>query len=73
MLVQKKQVKPIKIMGVKLEAMGKEDWEDLDEFARSPIMLTLSKGVYFNVKDTKMSHGLWEKLCDLYEQKRATS
>ena len=66
-LVQKKQVKPITLMGVKPKAMGKEDWEDLDELARSTIMLTLSKSVYFNVKDTKMSHELWEKLCDLYE------
>ena len=57
-LVQKKQVKPIKLMGVKPKAMGKEDWEDLDELARSTIMLTLSKSVYFNVKDTKMSHEL---------------
>ena len=72
-LVQKKQVKPIKLMGVKPEAMGREDWEDLDELARSTIMLTLSKSVYFNVKDTKTSHELWEKLCDLYEQKSAAS
>ena len=64
-LVQKKQVKPIKLMG----AMVKEDWEHLDELARSTIMLTLSKSVYFNVKDTKMSHELWEKLCNLYKQK----
>ena len=71
-LVQKKQVKPIKLMGVKLEAMGKEDWEYLDELARSSIILTLSKSVYFNAKDTKMSHKLWEKRCNLYEQKSAT-
>ena len=56
-------------MGVKPKAMGKEDWEDLDELAKSTIMLTLSKSVYFNVKDTQMSHELWEKPCDLYEQK----
>ena len=60
-------------MGVKLETMGKEDWEDLDELARSTIMLTLSKSVYFNVKDTKTSHELWEKLCNLYEQKSVAS
>ena len=66
-LVQKKQMKPIKLMGVKPEAMGKEDWDDLDELVRSIIMLTLSKSVYFNVKDTKVSPELWEKLCDLYK------
>ena len=58
-------------MGVKPEAMGKEDWKDLDEIARSTIMLTLSKSVYFNVNDTKTSHELWEKLCNLCEQKSA--
>ena len=66
-LVQKKQVKPIKLMGVKLEAMGNEDSDNLDELAKPTIMLTLSKSVYFNVKDTKMSHELWEKLCNLYK------
>ena len=56
-------------MGVNPKAMVKEDWEDLDELAKSTIMLTLSKSVYFNVKDTKTSHELWEKLCNSYEQK----
>ena len=60
-------MKPIKLMGVKPKAMGNENWEDLDELARSTIMLTLSKSVYFNVKDTKMSHELWEKLYSLYK------
>ena len=70
---KKKRVKPIKLMGVKPKDMGKEDWEDLHELATSTIMLTLSKSVYFNVKDTKMSHELWEKLYSLYERKRAAS
>ena len=56
-LVQKKQVKPIKLKGVKPEAMSQEEWGDLDELARSTIMLTLSKtlskSVYFNVKEMK--------------------
>ena len=72
-LVQKKQVKPIKLKGVKLEGTTQEDWDDLDELARSTIMLTLSKLVYFNVKDMKTSHELWEKLCGLYEQKSVAS
>ena len=66
-------MKPIKLMGVKREAMGKEDWDDLDELSRSTIMLTLSKSVYFNVKDTNMSHELWEKLCKLYKKKSVAS
>lgn len=45
-LVQKKQVKPIKLSGGKPTAMSKEDWDELDKLARSTIMLTLSKSVY---------------------------
>ena len=72
-LVQKKQVKPTKLKGVKLEGTTQEDWDDLDELARSTIMLTLSKLMYFNVKNMKTSHELWEKLCGLYEQKSAAA
>ena len=37
-LVQKKQVKPIKLKGVKPKGTTQEDWEDLDELAKSTIM-----------------------------------
>ena len=53
--------------------MSKNDWDEIDKLARSTIMLTLSKSVYFNVKEMKTSFALWKKLCDLYEQKSATS
>ena len=59
MLVQKKQVKPIKLKGVKPEEMSDIDWQDLDELAKSTIMLTLSKSVYFNVRDAKTSFEVW--------------
>ena len=72
-LVQNKQVKPIKLKGVKLKGTTQEDCDDLDELASSTIVMTLSKSVYFNVKDMKTSHELWEKLCGLYEQKSAAS
>ena len=72
-LVQKKQIKPIKQKGVKPEDMEQDDWEELDELARSTIMLTLTKSVYFNVKEMKTTYELWQKLCGLYEQKSATS
>lgn len=71
MLLQKKQVTPIKLKGIKREEMSYIDWQDLDELSRSTIMLTLSKSVYFNVKDTKTNFELWQKLCDLYEKKSA--
>ena len=69
MLVQKKQVRPIKLKDVKLEETSDIDWQDLDELARSTIMLTLSKSVYFN--PTSMSRmqrrvlRCGQKLCDL--------
>ena len=66
-LVQKKQVKPLKLQGIKPEDMSADDWDEMDELARSTIMLTLSKSVYFNVKEMKTSYDLWQKLCDLYE------
>ena len=72
-LVQKKQVKPLKLQGIKLKGMSAGDWDEMDELARSTIMLTLSKSVYFNVKEMKTSYELWQKLCDLYEQKSAAS
>ena len=71
--MQKKQVKPIKLKGVKPEGTTQENWDDLDELARSTIILTLSKSMYINVKDMKTSHELWEKLCGLYEHKSAAS
>ena len=72
-LVQKKQVKPLKLQGIKPEDMSKNDWDELDELARSTIMLMLSKSVYFNVKEMKTSFALWQKLCDLNKQKSVAS
>ena len=72
-LVQKKKIRPIKLKDVKTEGMLDIDWQDLDELARSTIMLTLSKSVYFNVKEAKTSFELCQKLCDLYEKKSAAS
>ena len=66
-------MKPIKLKGVKLEGTTQEGWDDLDELAKSTIMLTLSKLAYFNVIDMKTNHELWEKLCGLHEQKSAAS
>ena len=59
MLVQKKQVKPLKLQGIKPEDMSKDDWDEINELTRSTIILTLSKSVYFNVKEMKASYELW--------------
>ncbi|MCO5597863.1 hypothetical protein L7F22_051948 [Adiantum nelumboides] len=40
-----------------------------DELARSTIMLSLHKFVYFNVKDAKGTYGVWQALGNLYEKK----
>ena len=66
-LVQKKQVKPIKLKGVKPEDMDQDAWSKMDELARSIIMLSLSKTVYYNVNKTVTSYNLWSKLCSLYK------
>ena len=63
----------MKLQGINPEDMSKDDWDEMDELARSTIMLTLSKCVYFNIKEMKTSFELWQKLCDLYEQNNATS
>ena len=65
MLVHKKQVKPIKLKGVKPKDLDKDEWSKMDELARSTIMLSMSKTVYYNVNKTVNSYDLWKKLCDL--------
>ena len=45
-LVQKKQVKHIKFKGVKPKPMDVEEWSELDELAKSTIMLSFNKSVY---------------------------
>ncbi|MCO5551730.1 hypothetical protein L7F22_005234 [Adiantum nelumboides] len=75
-LVQKNQAKPICLASLKLakrKDMNMDDWIELNEFARSTIMLTLHKSVYFNVKDTKGAYGVWQALSNLYEKKSAAS
>ncbi|MCO5557845.1 hypothetical protein L7F22_011417 [Adiantum nelumboides] len=72
-LVQIKQSKPIRLQGVKPDDMNADDWIELDELARSTIMLTLHKSVYFNVKDTSGAYGVWSALRNLYEKKSAAS
>ena len=57
-LVQKKQVKPIKLKGVKPEAMDPEEWAEMDELARSTIMLAMTKIVYYNVNKCVTSYDL---------------
>ena len=73
MLAQKKQVKPIKLKGIKPETMDQEVWDEMDEMAKSTIMLSLDKSVHYNVNENQTSYELWEELCGLFNQKSAAS
>ena len=72
-LVQKKQVKPIKLKGVKPKAMDQDDWDKMDKLAKSTIMLSLNKSIHYNINENKTSYQLWEELWGLFEQKSAVS
>ena len=72
-LVQKKQVKPIKLKGVKPKAMDQEAWDEMDKLAKSTIMLSLNNSVHYNVNENQTSYQLWEELCGLFNQKSAAS
>ena len=72
-LVQKKQVKPIKLKGVKPKAMDPEERAEMDKLARSTIMLAMTKIVYYNVNKCVTSYELWSKLCTIYSQKSTAS
>ncbi|MCO5556761.1 hypothetical protein L7F22_010313 [Adiantum nelumboides] len=72
-LVQKKQVKPLKLKEERPKGMAKDEWEELDELAYSTIMLTLTENVYFNVAEETTAYGVWQKLCGMYEKQSAAS
>ena len=55
-LVQKKQVKPIKLKGVKPESMDQEEWAEMEKLARSIIMLSMTD--YF-LQCQQMCDKLW--------------
>ena len=52
-------MKPLKLQVIKLDDMSKDDWDGMDELSKSTIVLTLSKSVYFNVKEMKTDFELW--------------
>ncbi|MCO5549194.1 hypothetical protein L7F22_002660 [Adiantum nelumboides] len=54
--------------------MENNDWEKLDEMCRSAIRLSLSKSIYYNVKDAEGgAYELWQWICDMYDKHSATS
>ena len=72
-MLQKKQAKPIKLQGVKSENMTDEEWEEVDELARSTIMLSVSDSLLFNIENEDTAWGMWKRLEDLYAQQSAAS
>ncbi|MCO5603608.1 hypothetical protein L7F22_057759 [Adiantum nelumboides] len=72
-LVQKKQVKPLKLEGERPKGMDEDEWEELDELACSTIMLTLAECVYFNVAKETTAYGVWQKLCSMYKKQSVVS
>ncbi|MCO5570587.1 hypothetical protein L7F22_024312 [Adiantum nelumboides] len=72
-MLQKKQAKPIKMQGVKPGNMSTEEWEEVDELARSTIMLSVSDNLLFNVENEETAWGMWKRLEDLYPQQSAAS
>ncbi|MCO5602625.1 hypothetical protein L7F22_056759 [Adiantum nelumboides] len=73
-LVQKKQIRPFKLHGVKSENMASDDREELDEMCKSTITLSLLKSVYYNVKDAEGgAYELWQRICDMYDKHSAAS
>ncbi|MCO5602073.1 hypothetical protein L7F22_056200 [Adiantum nelumboides] len=73
-LVQKKQIPPLKSQGVKPKNIEIDAWKELDEMCRSTIILFFSKSVYYNVKDAEGgAYELWQRICDMYDKHSAAS
>ncbi|MCO5577030.1 hypothetical protein L7F22_030852 [Adiantum nelumboides] len=72
-MLQKKQAKPIKLKGRKPDDIEDEEWEEMDELARSTIMLSVSDSLLFNVENEKSAWGMWKRLEELYAQQSAAS
>ncbi|MCO5570008.1 hypothetical protein L7F22_023723 [Adiantum nelumboides] len=68
-----KQLKPIKLKGIKLEDMYEDEWNEMDELALSTIMLTLTESVYFNLADEVSAYDAWTKLSGFYEKQSSAS
>ena len=54
--MQEKHIKPVELKGVQPQDMSLEVWGNLDELAKITIMLTMSKSVYFNVREMSTSY-----------------
>eukprot|EP00249_Psilotum_nudum_P002157 c15052_g1_i1 orf=136-531(+) len=53
--------------------MSDEEWEAIDELARSTIMLSISDALLFNIENENHAWDMWKRLADLYAQQSAAS
>lgn len=58
-LVPKDQNMPIKYKGVKPHSVTEEEWETMDEKAKSTILLTIYKKNYYNVETESTAFSIW--------------
>ncbi|MCO5560863.1 hypothetical protein L7F22_014483 [Adiantum nelumboides] len=61
------------MQSVKPGTMWAEEWEEVDELARSTIMLSVSDNLLFNVENEETAWGMWKRLENLYAQQSAAS
>ncbi|MCO5579898.1 hypothetical protein L7F22_033763 [Adiantum nelumboides] len=61
------------MQGVKPGNMSDEEWEEVDELARSTIMLSVSDNLLFNVENEETAWGMWKRLEGLYAQQSAAN
>ena len=72
-LLQKKQHRPIKENGVRLVTITQEAWDEMDELARSTIMLSVADSLLFSIREEQTSWKMWVRLKELYAQQSASS
>ena len=65
-LLQKKHSKSIKVKGVKPTDMDEDDWQELNELARSTIELSISDALLFNIEGLDCAYSIWTRLEELY-------
>ena len=61
------------MQGQKLVDMSDEEWEEVEELARSTILLFVSDNLVFNIENETSTWIMWKRLDDLYAQQSATS
>ena len=73
-LVQKSQIKPLRLSGQQPATMTNEEWLEADELCKSTIVLSLTEQVHYNVfEEVQSAWQLWDKINNLYDKKSPAS